>query len=41
MWKISESNDNNEVLKTYVMMLNDYVYEYVSNIASIKIIDSS
>jgi hypothetical protein len=41
MWKISESNDNNEVLKTYVMMLNDYVYEYVSNIASLKIIDSS
>jgi hypothetical protein len=41
MWKISESNNINEVLKIYVMMLNDYVYESVSNIASLKIIDSS
>jgi hypothetical protein len=41
MWKISESNDINEVLKTYVMMLNDYVYESISNIASLKIINSS
>jgi hypothetical protein len=31
----------NEVLKTHVMMFNDYVYEFVSNIASFKIIDSS
>jgi hypothetical protein len=31
----------NEVLKTHVMMFNDYIYEFVSNIASLKIIDSS
>jgi hypothetical protein len=31
----------NLVLKTYVTMLNDYVYESVSNIASLKIIDNS
>jgi hypothetical protein len=41
MWKISESNDINEVLKTYIMMFNDYVCEFVSNIASLKITDSS
>jgi hypothetical protein len=28
-------------LKNYVMILNDYVYESVSNIANFKIIDSS
>jgi hypothetical protein len=31
----------NEVLKTHVMMLNDYVYEFVSNNASLKINISS
>ncbi len=46
MWKISKSNDINEVLKTYVISLNvswinDYVCEFVSNVASIKIIYSS
>jgi hypothetical protein len=43
MWNISESNDINEVIKTYVMMSNisRYVYESVSNIASLKIIDNS
>jgi hypothetical protein len=29
------------VLKSCAMMLNDYVYESISNIASLKIIDSS
>jgi hypothetical protein len=29
MWKISKSNNINEVLQTYVMIFNDYVYESV------------
>jgi hypothetical protein len=28
------------VIKTHVMMLNDYVYGFVSNISTLKIIDS-
>jgi hypothetical protein len=28
------------VIKTHVMMLNDYVYGSVSNISTLKIIDS-
>jgi hypothetical protein len=39
--KIQNQTSFNEVLKTHVMMFNDYVYEFVSNIASLKIIDSS
>jgi hypothetical protein len=29
MWKILESNNINEVLKTYVMMLNDLVVMFI------------
>jgi hypothetical protein len=30
MWKISKSNNINEVLKTYVMMLNDLMIMFMS-----------
>jgi mannose/fructose/N-acetylgalactosamine-specific phosphotransferase system component IID len=30
MWKVSESNDINEVLKTHVMMLNDLMIMFIS-----------
>jgi hypothetical protein len=30
MWKILKSNDINEVLKTYVMMLNDLMIMFMS-----------
>jgi hypothetical protein len=30
MWKISKSNDINEVLKTYVMILNDLMVMFMS-----------
>jgi hypothetical protein len=30
MWKISESNDINEVLKTYVVMLNDLMVMFMN-----------
>jgi hypothetical protein len=39
--RIQNQTSINEVLKTYVMLLNDCVYESVSNIASLKIIDNS
>jgi hypothetical protein len=30
MWKISESNDSNEVLKTYIMVLNDWMIMFMN-----------
>jgi hypothetical protein len=30
MWKISESNGINKVLKTYIMMLNDLMIIFMS-----------
>jgi hypothetical protein len=46
LWKNSESNTIKYSAKTNVMLLkmkwfNNYVYEFVSNIASLKIIDIS
>jgi hypothetical protein len=39
--RIQNQTSLNLVLKTYVMILNDYIFKSFSNIASLKIIDNS